>query len=506
MATLDTAHFDDVIIGAGMAGLSAGALLAKRGRRVLVIEAHDQPGGYAHSFRMRDFRFCAQVHYVFSCGEGETIHRLLSALGLAEAVPFVRLDPEGFDHIVVAGKRTRVPNGLPKYRDRLIAAHPEAKAPLRAYFAMVITLADELTQLDAMPEGLSLSALASAYRCRNLLRHLRWTLQDLYDKVGMPLHLQAVLAGQCGDYLLPPRDVSLLLHVALVASYDRGAFYPKHHYGHFVESIADAIRGRPGCELRLGDAVARIHTEGERVAAVTTASGRRFTGARFISNADPRLTQRLLDHSPSREDRLRQDYAYSAGTFTLYLGLRDLDLRAHGFGSFNVWHYPHADLNRVYDDQLVRHDLDDPWLFLSTPTLHSDAPGVCPPGHHLLEIATSCDYTRWARLRTGDRRAYNAEKKRVRERILDIVEARYLPKLRDHLVLRVAGTPVTNERFCRAPEGNSYGAALTPANVGIGRGPYRASLENLWHANATAGFPSVAGAIGAGMKLADALA
>ena len=60
---------------------------------MLVLEAHDQPGGYAHSFRMRDFRFCAQVHYVFSCGEGETIHRLLGDWGaralavLAETFP-----------------------------------------------------------------------------------------------------------------------------------------------------------------------------------------------------------------------------------------------------------------------------------------------------------------------------------------------------------------------------------------------------------------------------------
>ncbi len=51
--------FDDLVIGAGMAGLSVAALLARTGRRVLVLEAHDTPGGYAHMFRMRDFRFCA---------------------------------------------------------------------------------------------------------------------------------------------------------------------------------------------------------------------------------------------------------------------------------------------------------------------------------------------------------------------------------------------------------------------------------------------------------------
>ena len=119
----------------------------------------------------------------------------------------------------------------------------------------------------------------------------------------------------------------------------------------------------------------------------------------------------------------------------------------------------------------------------------------------IIEVATSADHAWWARLRRDDRRAYNREKKRVRETILDVIEARYVPRLRAHLAMVVTGTPATNERFCRAPGGNSYGAVLTPDNVGFGRRPLRTSLDNLWMVNATAGFPSVAGTIGAGMRL-----
>ena len=64
-------RFDDLVIGAGMAGLTVGSLLAADGRRVLVVDAHDTPGGYAHTFAMGAYRFCAQVHYIFSCGEGD---------------------------------------------------------------------------------------------------------------------------------------------------------------------------------------------------------------------------------------------------------------------------------------------------------------------------------------------------------------------------------------------------------------------------------------------------
>jgi phytoene dehydrogenase-like protein len=492
--------FDDLVIGSGMAGLTVGALLARGGRRVAVLEAHDTPGGYAHTFRMRDYRFCAQVHYIFNCGEGESISNLLTKLGLAEDVPFVRLDPEGFDHVVVDGDRFRIPNGLSKFEHRLVRRFPEAAPPLRRYFEIVSTLGRELEQLDMPARLFSIASLASAVRARHVLYYLRWTLQDLYDHLEMPPKLQAILAGQCGDYLLPPRDVSLLLHAALVTLYDRGAYYPKHHYGHFVGKLAGVLE-QPGSALLLEHEVDRIETRGGRVTGVSTRDGKRLTARRYISNMDPRQTARLAGIARDR----RLDYDYSCGTFTIYLGLRGLDLREHGFGSFNVWHYPHEDINRIYDDQLVRHDLSNPWLFLSTPTLHSEVGGTCPPGDQILEIATACDYTRFATLRRDDRRAYNVEKKKVRERILEIVEAKYVPNLRSHIVMRVTGTPDTNARFCRAPEGNAYGAALTPRNMGPHRRPFRSTLENLWLANATAGFPSVAGAVGAGIRLYEEL-
>ena len=481
-----------------MAGLAVGALLAHQGRRVAVLEAHDVPGGYAHTFRMKEYRFCAQVHYVFNCGEGEKVHELLTRLDLADEVPFVRLDPEGFDHVVVAGERFRIPNGLEKFRLRLTRRFPDAARSLRRYFDIITTLGRELEGLD-MPSRPSLAAIAAAVRARHVLYYLRWTLADLFDRVDMPKTLRAVLAGQSGDYLLPPRDVSLLLHVALVTLYDRGAYYPKNHYYHFVESLAAAVTKRADCALLLEHEVSAIETSGGRVTGVTTKNGKRITAKRYISNLDPQRTAQLAGQPAPRA------YDYSCGTFTMYLGIRGLDLRDHGFGSFNVWHYPHADLDRLYDDQLRSHDLSNPWLFMSTPTLHSDAPGLCPPGDQILEVATACDYTHFATLRTSDRRAYNAEKKKIRERLLEIIDTQYAPGLREHLVMRLSGTPATNARFCFAPEGNSYGAALTPRNMGPHRKPSRTSLDNLWVANATAGFPSVAGALGAGMRLFDDL-
>jgi len=315
----------------------------------------------------------------------------------------------------------------------------------------------------------------------------------------MPPRLRTILAGQSGDYLLSPNEVSLLLHVALVRAYDRGAYYPEKHYVHFVESVASYVRSRPGCEILLETEVEAIQTDGKRVTGVRTKRGETLTASRYVSNVDPRRTATLLG---AKRWARTLSYDYSSGNLTLYLGIRDLDLRDYGFGSYNVWHYPHDDIDAIYRRQLDDHDYSEPWLFMSTPTLHTDAPGLCPEGHQILELATSADYAWFKALRDRDRRAYNVEKKRLREAMLAVVERHYVPGLSKHLAIQVMGTPATNERFCTAPFGNAYGSALTPKNVRR-RVPHETPFRNLFLVNATAGFPSIGGTVKAGIELVD---
>jgi all-trans-retinol 13,14-reductase len=491
---------DYVIVGSGMAGLSTAALLAHQGAKVVLLEAHQLVGGYAQTFTMGEYRFCAEVHYLFGCGEGEVVHRFLSHLGLAEQVPFLRLDPEGYDHVAIGGDRYRLPNGFAKLRERLIRRFPDEADGLRAYFTLLQGTRDEL---DAMPELPTLwDYLSSPWHFPHLLRHRSATLGEVFDRLQLSPRLRAVLAGQCGDYLLPPRDVSFLLHVALTSAYDRGAHYPKGHVHHLIDTLVAFIRAQPGCAVLTGQPVDRIEVTDGRVSGVHTTTGHLFRAERVISNVDPAGTTALLaDPTLAARHHEGTDYAYSCSNLTLYLGLRGMNPADHGFGSFNLWHYPHDDLDRIYDAQNLHDDLSDPWLFVASPTLHSDAPGLAPPGEHTLIVATSCRYAHWRELRDADPHAYRARKVEVRERMLDVLEQRYLPGLRDHLALKVLGTPVTNERFVRAPRGNAYGAALTPNQVSFPRVPFKTEVPGLWQVNATAGYPSMGGTVSSACRL-----
>ena len=94
--------------------------------------------------------------------------------------------------------------------------------------------------------------------------------------------------------MIPPRRTlrlrtpELLLHAALVCGYDKGAYYPKRHFFHFVETVARHVTS-----LLLEHEVDRIHLEGKRAVGVTTKNGKRFTAERIISNLDPKTTMKL---------------------------------------------------------------------------------------------------------------------------------------------------------------------------------------------------------------------
>lgn len=479
--------FDEIVIGSGSGGLWMAALLAADGRRVLMLEAAGRPGGYARRLELGDATFCAQVQYLFHCGETEVVDRLLRVLGIEDEVEFLRLDPEGYDVVAIRDERHRIPNGHTKHRERLVRKFPAAEEAIRAYFGLLTDVRDEILQLPSRVRVTTL--VAATFRYPHALRYSTWTLQQVFDSVGMPPRLQAILAAQCGDIFAPPEDASFLMHTSLVSAYDQGAFYPRRHMHWFIERVARVVEEAPGCEVRYGEEVVEILHEEGRAVGVRTAAGHEFRGRRLISNLDPWRTAELagFDEGDAR-GWWRRDYEYSPSPFNLYLVLEGLDLRDHGFGNWNFWHYPDEDINAVYRAQVRDHDLSDPWFFVSSPTLMSPEPGLAPPGRQTLHVVTSACYEHFRQHPDPD--ALAAE---VADTILDRLEQFYVPGLRGHIHAARVHSPLDNARLFRAPRAAAYGAVLTPDTVNRHRHPRRSPLEGLYLINATAGYPGVGG-------------
>ncbi|RZM79506.1 phytoene desaturase family protein [Leptolyngbya iicbica] len=496
--------FDFVILGAGLGGLAAAAGLTRQGYRVAVLEKHYLPGGCCHTFDYGHYRFCADVHYISQCAPHQAIGQFLSYLD--RAVAFNSLDPEGIDRIITPEVDFKIPLGWENLRTRLIDTFPQETDAINRYCDTIQQLHTEMAALGQevnwydrkWSDWLKLPQYWQLYTKRH------WTLQDLYDRIGLSPTLQNLLAGQSGDYALPPNEIALITHTALVWDYSEGAYYPKHHFKHFVDTIVDAITTGGGF-VKLMTPVEHIEVAQGQVQYVVAGGTAYQADQAYISDLDPKLTVNLM-HSPQalsqRETRRLTDYEYSASAFNIYLGLDDrFEPERYGLGNWNIWYYPTGDLNREYQKQL-QGDLSHPWIFLSCPTLKSTEPGMAPPGHHVLEIATVCPYEPFAQLRERDLAAYKAQKREVYQQVMTSVRD-LIPDVDAYARLKVYGTPTTSEHYLGQPQGNIYGAKLIPQQVGLHRLGYTTELPNLYLVGASAGYPSVPGVISNGMDVVE---
>ena len=230
-------NFDYLILGAGLGGLSAAACLTRQGNRVAVLEKHYLPGGCCHTFDYGEYSFCADVHYISQCGPTQAIAQFLNYI--ERDVPFNSLNPDCIDQVISPEVDFRIPLGWENFRTRLLSTFPEQSDPINRY-------CDEIKQIRQQIKSLvgevrwferQWSDWLKLPKYWHLFSRRNWTVQDLYDRVGLSPKLQTLLAGQSGDYALPPKEIALITHTSLVWDYSQGAYYPKYHFTKIPELL-----------------------------------------------------------------------------------------------------------------------------------------------------------------------------------------------------------------------------------------------------------------------------
>ena len=494
-------EYDYLIIGTGSSALTAGSLLANAGHKVCMLEAHDIPGGYCQSFRTGDFYFCAQVHYIWGCGPGGKIYEFLKRIGLEKDITFELFDKSGYDVMAMPdGKKVRIPYGWDNLIKNVVEAYPDQQAPMEQFVDVMKKLRKQFPHIP--DRKIKWWEYVKAFKIPTILKYRKATVQDLFDECKLSKEAQAVLCANAGDFMEPPERLSLLMYVALFGGYNTGAYYPTKHYKYYIDRLAQSITDHEGCHIYYETEVNEIDTHDDKVVSVKTKNGKTFAAKNYICNGDPKKMSKIigLEKFP-KEEQAKIDYEYSPAGVVIYLGLKDIDLRDYGFGSNNIWHLEQWDMNQMWRE-MGEVNFEKPWIFMSTPTLHTDEPGTTPsPEHQILEIAAYTEYQPFKDAQDKSYGEYAKLKQKVADRMIDIVEEKYIPNLRKHIMVKTVGTSTTNEDFVLTPYGNAYGATMTPEQVTLKRLKANTPFENFWWCNASSGWAGMYGTVATGMSL-----
>ena len=242
--------FDDLVIGAGMAGLTAAALLARRAGACSCWKRTTRPAATRTRSRWAVSLLRAGALRL-QLRRRRAHPQPARRLGLArDRCAFTDSIRKASTTSSIAGDRFRIPSGLAKFRDRLIHRFPEARRPLRGYFATLMAIARRARRAARRRPLARSRHRPTALPAPAALPHLdaAAALRPRRDARAAPGH-----PGRAGRRLPAPARARsrFCCTSALVADYDRGAYYPDKHFGHFVDSIADAFAAQPGCDVLL---------------------------------------------------------------------------------------------------------------------------------------------------------------------------------------------------------------------------------------------------------------
>jgi C-3',4' desaturase CrtD len=467
-------HADVTIIGAGFAGLVAGALLTQMGRKVRVLERDIHPGGCAARYQRKHalgtFGFAVGATVCAGLEPGGLFNTIFNKLGIGRTLP--NLDPVMRLHlnhqpVMVAGTRAG-------WAAELARAFPANLGKKQAFWRELQQLADIMhhaaRRFPSMPWRSVYDLWDTAQGIHpgvfKVLLNLNNTVASLLEKHGIsdPAH-KAFIDGQLLDSMqCVSEDCALPNGAYALEVYRYGAQYVPGGLASLAEDLANYI-DQNGGKVHYATRARQILLDGGKVSGVET-HGRHFISPVVISSIPIHDSLKLVSDSRLQPvvQKLKQ-LPEVWGAFTMYLGVAEkaLPKDAHLF------------------EQIVSYNqsgLEDNFLVsISAPDDRLRA----PEGYRSLTISTHVKPQDFFGLSED---LYHEKKQALESHILSKLESHF-PNFTDGIVLLESGSPQTFERFTLHSLGRVGGIPQMPHSANFNALHHDSGLPGLFFAGET---------------------
>lgn len=474
---------DIIVIGAGLGGLVSGAKLAKEGKKVLLIEQHNIPGGCATVFKRKGYTLEVGLHEMDGLHEDDFKVKIFEDLNVFENVKFLEI-PE-FYRFTNERVDIIIPHNVNQAIKKLVSVFPDEESGIKKYFDVITKLPKEMFSFPKKKWKQLFIIPFVPILYPNLVKYPRMTLGDFLDTIIQNDDLKLVLLANLGYYHDDPYSMSMFYYCSAQSSYyNGGAYYIQGGSQKLSDHLSQVIQNNGG-EVFLDHLVEKIIVENNRAIGVEYRKTRgenieikKSFAEKIIANAAiPNVVNNLLSSDEAAVLKTKtMNFKNSCSVFSIYIGFKK-PIKEIGNKCYSTFILDSKVKNQNDLGRCMKGDLSSKnFAFVDYSQIDSQ---LAQKGKGVGSICMT-DYTSvWENLTKEE---YYKKKEEVAQMLFDRLE-RVVPGIKQEIDYYEVATAKTVEHFTLNPQGSIYGYAQTLEQAVPNRVKQKSPIENLYFAS-----------------------